>query len=145
MDRQFSPNSIWQYIFGQNQQQNPPYNPPGPPFGGGNQGPPFGPPFGGNTPPFGQPSGGGAPTTPPPSFVPQKKTTTGQVGIYAVDPGAIRPCTYRFVYIWLRGGVSYWAWLTFVGRESAAGFRWNGYRWVYFGVDLRRIESFTCY
>jgi hypothetical protein len=32
----------------------------------------------------------------------------------------------------------------FVGRNSVAGWRWNGFRWVYFGVDLRRIDSFVC-
>jgi hypothetical protein len=149
MDRQFNPNSIWQSIFGQNQQQqSPPFGPPRPPFG--QQGPPFGqqqgPPFGQQQgPPFGSPTGGGAPSSPPPSFVPQKSPSTGQVGVFAVDPGAIRPCTFQFVYLWLENGRSFWAWLTFVGRQSAAGFRWNGFRWVYFGIDLRQIQSFQCF
>jgi hypothetical protein len=67
------------------------------------------------------------------------------VGAYAVDPGAIRRCLYRYVYIWLENGRSFWAWLTFVGRTSVAGWRWNGYRWVYFGIDLSDIEAFVCY
>jgi hypothetical protein len=120
--------------------------PPRPPFGppGGPGGPGFGP----GGPGFG-PGGpqGGAPSGPPPKFTPSKAQAQsfGGPGVFAVDPGAIRPCRFRFVYIWLRNGNSFWAWLTFVGRNSASGYRWNGRRWVYFGIDLRRIDSFVCY
>ncbi|MDP4088543.1 MAG: hypothetical protein Q8930_04625 [Bacillota bacterium] len=93
-------------------------------------------------------SSGNVPTTPPPSFTPTKTAAqgaSGGPGTFAVDPGAIRPCTYRFIYIWPKRGMGFWAYLTYVGRRSAAGFRWNGRRWVYFGIDLRRIESFQCF
>lgn len=112
--------------------------------------PPFGLPFGQQfTPPFGPPSmtpGGasGPPSGPPPTFVPQQTQAQGP-GTFAVDPGAIRPCTFRYVYIWLNTRESFWAWLVYVGRRSAAGWRWTGYRWIYFGVDLRNIQSFVCY
>ncbi|WP_231868361.1 collagen-like protein [Fictibacillus phosphorivorans] len=117
---------------------------------GGGQG--FGPPGGG--PPGGPPGGGGgmAPTSAPPSFTPSQSQGysmqgggPGQVGVYAVDPGAIRPCLYQYVYIWPTWGPGFWAWLTFAGRRSIAGYRWIGYRWVYFGMDTRRISSFYCY
>ena len=62
----------------------------------------------------------------------------------AIDPGAIRPCKYRYVYIWLTNGTSFWAWLTYVGKKSVSGFKWTGDKWVYFGTDLRRIDSFIC-
>lgn len=117
--------------------------------------PPFGPPggFPGSEPggfPGGFPGGQGAPTTPPPSFTPsmsqaQSLAAPGGVGTLAVDAGALRPCRFRFVYLWLRNGNSFWAWLTFVGRTSVAGFRWTGRRWVYFGIDTRRINFFICY
>lgn len=88
-----------------------------------------------------------APSGPPPSFVPSKGGTqvksTPQTK--AVEPGAIRPCLYRYVYIWPRRGRGYWAYLVFIGRRSASGYRWNGRRWVYFGIDLRQIDSFQCY
>ena len=117
-----------------------------PPFG--QQGLPFGLPFGQQGPPFGPPSttpgaSSGPPSGPPPSFVPQQSQAQG-IGVFAVDPGAIRPCIFRYVYIWLNTGESFWAWLIFVGRRSAAGWRWTGFRWIYFGVDLRNIESFVC-
>jgi hypothetical protein len=64
---------------------------------------------------------------------------------YAVSPNSIRPWLYKYAYIWLRDGNSFWAWLTNVDRKSAAGWRWTGRRWVYWGTDLRRIDNFVCY
>jgi hypothetical protein len=128
-----------------------------PPFGGPFQPPfggPFQPPFGGpnpppfegpGQPPFGGPSQVGGPSAPPPTFTPQKPLQAEGIGVYAVDPGAIRRCLFRYVYLWLRNGQQFWAWLVFVGRQSASGYRWNGFRWVYFGVDLRQIDYFQCY
>lgn len=127
----------------------------GPGFGG-----PFGPGFGPSGPGFGGPSGPGfgppgsspaqqgGPSTPPPNFTPTKNTQSAKgagASVKFVDPGAIRPCVYQFIYIWPTREPGFWAWLTYVGRRSVAGFRWNGRRWVYFGMDLRRIESFQCY
>jgi hypothetical protein len=118
------------------------------PFYGGQFGPP-GPPPGvpGQPPrPPGPPAPGpgqqaGPPTTPPPAFVPAQ---TQQVGTFAVDPGAIRRCLYRFTYVWLTNRQQFWFYPTFIGRRSISGYRWNGWMWVYFGTDLRRIESFQC-
>ncbi|MHB1393887.1 MAG: hypothetical protein ACYCYE_12600 [Clostridia bacterium] len=112
-----------------------------PPVPGG-FGPQFPPPFSGQGPGFG-PSDG-PPSGPPPAITPQLAGPQG-IGIQAVDPGSIRRCRYRFVYLQLRNGREFWAWLTFVGRRSVAGWRWTGYRWVYFGISLRQIESFYCY
>jgi hypothetical protein len=109
---------------------------------------PFGPPFGqppGGGPPFGQPPGGESPSGPPPAFVPSQAAAQQSFGVMAVNPGAIRPCLFRFVYLWLDNGQQFWAWLVFVGPRSVAGWRWNGFRWIYFGVDTRSINSFVCY
>jgi len=62
-----------------------------------------------------------------------------------VSPGSIRPCRFQFVFIWPTFGNPFWAWLINVDRRSIAGFRWNGRRWVYFGMDLRRIAMFECF
>lgn len=103
----------------------------------------FGPPFG---PPSGGPGGqGGGPSGPPPNITPNKKTMLGGPSVQFVDPGAIRPCRNRFIYIWPSFGRPFWAWLTFVGPRSVAGFRWSGNRWRYFGMDLRQIDSFECF
>jgi hypothetical protein len=107
--------------------------------------PPFGPPSGppGGAPPFappGQGQGSGAPTSPPPSFVPQQQAQT-----FAVDPGGIARCLFRHTYVWLRGFQEFWFFPIFVGRNSVTGWRWTGFRWVYFGISLRQIQSFTCF
>ncbi|XMB87169.1 transporter [Mycoplasmatota bacterium WC44] len=88
----------------------------------------------------GGPSSGGAPTSPPPSIVPQQGPE-----LKAVDPGSIRGCLFRYTYVWPRFGFPYWFYPTYVGRKSVSGYRWNGYRWLYFGTDLRGINSFSCY
>ncbi|WP_310332267.1 transporter [Priestia megaterium] len=89
----------------------------------------------------GSPGGQQAPTAPPPAFIPQQQTATP----FAVDPGAISLCLFRNTYIWLRNGSSFWYFPIFVGPRSVAGFRWNGRFWTIFGIDTRRIVSFTCF
>jgi len=99
--------------------------------------------FGGFFPPFSPADQGpaaGPPTSPPPSFVP-----TQQVEAFAVDPGGIARCLFRYTYVWLRGFEQFWFYPTFVGRNSVSGYRWTGFRWVYFGISLRQIQSFTCF
>ncbi|MEW9699251.1 hypothetical protein [Paenibacillus sp. SI8] len=91
------------------------------------------------------PSAGGAqpPSSPPPSYTPAKPfSATGAVTF--VDPGAISRCLFRFTYVWLHNGRQFWFFPIFVGPTSVAGFRWEGFTWRYFGIDLRSIESFTC-
>ncbi|MDN4523766.1 transporter [Fictibacillus fluitans] len=132
----------FQFPGSQNSRQFPGGFPPGPP--GQQQGTGGFPPG----PPPGQ-SGqqaGSFPPGPPPTYVPQASPafTSGQAGTFAVDPGAIRPCLFRYVYIWQNNGQGFWAWLTFAGFRSIAGFRWNGFRWNYFGMDTNRISSFVC-
>lgn len=110
-----------------------------PPPGGGPMGPPgFQPPFG----PPGQGPQTGPPAAPPPSFVPAESQ---QVEAFAVDPGSIRGCLFRYTYVWLRNRQQFWFYPTFVGRRSVSGYRWNGFRWLYFGINLRQIRSFTCF
>lgn len=113
---------------------------PGGPGGpGGFPGGPGGFPGG----PGGAPGGGqagGPPTSPPPAYVPQEQVTA-----FAVDPGGIRRCMFRFTYIWLIDGRSFWFYPVFLGRNSIAGWRWSRRRgWVYYGMDLRQIRSFQC-
>lgn len=99
--------------------------------------PPFGPPAQGQQ--------GGPPVGPPPQQIPQQQQLQGQgPQVMAVDPGSIRGCLYRYTYVWLSRFQSFWFYPTFVGRRSVAGYRWTGFNWVYFGIDLNRIQSFTC-
>lgn len=86
----------------------------------------------------------GPPKTPPPNFTPQLSDVP-EASLMAVDSGAIAPCTFRFSYIWLKNGQSFWAYLVYVGKTSVSGWRYRGGNWVYFGIDLKEIKSFTCY
>jgi hypothetical protein len=106
--------------------------PPPPHQGGGFPGPPL---HGG-----GQQHHDGPPPGPPPSHIPQESVSS-----FAVEAGGLRPCLFRNTYIWLRNGRSFWYYPTFVGRTSTAGWRWNGWRWVFYGTDLNRIRSFRCF
>ena len=95
---------------------------------------------------------------PPPNFTPSKNTpgvksltqessvTKGkEAQTKAVSPGSISFCLFKFTYIWERGGRNYQAFLLNVDRKSVSGLRWFRGTWVYFGVDLNRIDSFICY
>lgn len=146
--------SFFQAIFGPRPPYQQPGRPPGrppywttpghgpgtapgapPPYAPGPGSPPFGP---GPTP---GPGLDGPPTSPPPTFTP----TQPQVGLLAVDPGGIRRCMYRYTYIWLTNQQQFWFYPTFVGRQSIAGYRWTGFSWTYYGIDLSYIASFQCY
>jgi hypothetical protein len=95
--------------------------------------------------PFSQGPHSGPPSAPPSFTPPLPQTQQHGISPLAIDQGAIRPCIFRFVYIWPRRGRGFWAWLTFVGPRSLAGFRWNRNNWRYFGMDLRNISSFQCF
>ncbi|GEL78101.1 hypothetical protein TMU01_23360 [Tenuibacillus multivorans] len=128
---------------GQGQGQGPGFSPgPGIPRPPGQQpGFPPGPPPGQP----GQGQGAGPPQSPPPQFTPQQGGQGGQFGVYAVDPGSIRGCLFRYTYVWLDNRQQFWFYPTFVGQRSISGYRWTGFFWVYYGVDLRRIDSFQCF
>ncbi|QGH35764.1 hypothetical protein GI584_17665 [Gracilibacillus salitolerans] len=107
--------------------------------GGPSSPPPFGPPD------FGQGPQGMPPTGPPPAQIPQQAQQLGDgPQLYAVDPGSMRGCLYRFTYVWLSRYNSFWFYPTYIGRRSVAGYRWTGFNWVYFGIDTERIQSFSC-
>jgi hypothetical protein len=109
-----------------------PPQPPPPHHGGG--GPGY-PPHDG-----GQHHHDGPPQGPPPGYIPHET-----VSQFAVEAGGLRPCLFRYTYIWLRNGRNFWFYPTFVGRTSTAGYRWNGRNWQYYGTDLNRIRSFRCH
>ncbi|WP_231860337.1 hypothetical protein [Bacillus sp. OxB-1] len=120
--------------------------PPGTGFPPGAGFPGQGGPPGGGFPGQGGPPGGGlgqqAPTTAPPNYTPAYPETQ----LFAVDPGGIRRCLYRFTFVWLSRRQGFWFFPVFVGRNSVAGYRWRNRqrRWEYFGIDLNRIDAFTC-
>ncbi|TDO08451.1 hypothetical protein DFO69_3853 [Bacillus subtilis] len=126
-----------------------------PGFGGGS-GPGIG---GGAVPGFGGGSGpgigggavpgfGGAPQGPPPSQIPAKpqKPQGTQGAAFLVEPITIRPCLFRFTYVWLTNGRSFWFFPIILGRRSVGGFYWDPSRrrWVYFALDTNLIDVVSC-
>ena len=103
--------------------------------------PPFRPPF--NQPPSDNISQRNYPPGPPPNIDPALGQT--DPSLKAVSPRPLRSCRYQYVYIWLEDGRNFWTYLTYVGRRSVAGYKWIGYRWVYFGTDTDNISEYTCY
>lgn len=95
----------------------------------------------------------GMPKGAPPNYTPNKNAPGVQsfnlggptISPQAVSANSIRFCLYKYTYIWERNGRNYWAFLLNVDRRSVSGFRWTGRYWIYFGIDLRRIDSFVCY
>ncbi|SHK08702.1 hypothetical protein SAMN02745163_03190 [Clostridium cavendishii DSM 21758] len=98
---------------------------------------------------------GGSPMGPPPAYIPAKNDTkvksfspsgdSNNPNMKYVSGGSLKPCLYRYTYIWQNNGRSYWAYLTRIDPRSVSGWRWLGFRWVFFGVDTNRIDSFVCY
>lgn len=87
---------------------------------------------------------GNPPNTPPPSVPPTKPTKNGP-NVKAIDPASIQFCKYKFTYIWPFRGKPFWMWIVYIGRKSISGWRWTGRTWAYSGIDVNRIDSFTCY
>ncbi|MGL4772256.1 MAG: DUF3824 domain-containing protein [Clostridium sp.] len=90
---------------------------------------------------------------PPPNYIPSKKDKNVQTLTFSpnspntkfISSNAISFCLYQYTYIWETNGRSYWTYIFNVDRFSVSGLRWIGYYWVYFGVDIRSIDSFVCY
>lgn len=91
----------------------------------------------------------------PPPYIPSKNDKGVQNLNFGISESGINPtnvsaksirfCLFKFTFIWQKNGRNYWSYLIHADRRSVAGFRWVGWRWVYFGVDLRKIDSFICY
>ncbi len=107
------------------------------------------------------PQGSNLNVGPPPNFIPSKdtagvkslnqqpqgknKSKGNSPQTKAVSPGSISFCLFKFTYIWERSGRNYWAFLLNVDKKSVSGLRWFRGTWVYFGVDINKIDSFICY
>jgi len=82
---------------------------------------------------------GAAPTNPPPSTIPKQ-----QPGSLSIDPGALRGCLYRDTYLRLVNRTSFWFHPTYIDYFTTTGFKWDGYAWIPWRIDLDRIISFQC-
>ncbi|WP_336775721.1 transporter [Paenibacillus sp. MMO-58] len=69
----------------------------------------------------------------PPPYVPPKPPVS-----YVID------CINNYTYVWLRDGQQFWYYPTSVESFGISGFRWNGYTWLYYGIDPRLVEAVSC-
>ncbi|MDL5613701.1 hypothetical protein [Bacillus halotolerans] len=92
--------------------------------------------------------GGGAPQGPPPHKKPAKPTKPQGLhgAAYLVEPVLIQPCLFRFTYVWLTNGSSFWFYPVILGRESVGGFYWDAshHRWFYYALDTKHIDVVSC-
>lgn len=94
--------------------------------------PSFGPPG------FGPPPVGQMPLGPPPSFAPSLPP-------FGIGTSGIQSCLFRNTYIWMFNGTGFWFFLTAVGREFIAGFRWSSRSgWRFQTIARRNIRSYEC-
>ncbi|MDP4142989.1 MAG: hypothetical protein Q8936_00705 [Bacillota bacterium] len=83
------------------------------------------------------------PKNPPPNYTP-KLSDVPVPNLILVEFGAISPCIFKNTYIWLKNGESFWSYLTFISRNSVAGWRYINNRWVYFTTNLNQIKNYIC-
>lgn len=85
------------------------------------------------------------PSTNPPPFIPSKSQSLNNINISGLtsDGSALKPLMFKFIYIWLRDGSNFWSWTTFIYGGHIGGFRWTGYHWENFEVDLRKIDGYS--
>ncbi|MDU6266748.1 MAG: hypothetical protein E6600_19910 [Anaerocolumna aminovalerica] len=124
----------------------PGFPPGGPGFPPGGPGfPPGGPGFppGGPGPTPGGPGLPGReqfapPRSAPPEFTPLTPRTP-------VNIRQIGRCLFRFTFIWLRNGNSFWFYPVFLTGNILIGFRWGRRGWEYTILNTRRIIFFQCF
>lgn len=82
----------------------------------------------------------------PPNFIPIKSQSINlSMTVLGVDDTILRSCIFCHIYLWLRDGIEFWSWISFIGGGHIIGWRWSKFHWINFELDLRKIESFICY
>ncbi|MGL5635153.1 MAG: hypothetical protein ACRDDL_08845 [Sarcina sp.] len=76
----------------------------------------------------------------------KKSITDIKKPAHSVSSPALSCCLNGMTYIWQNDGKEYWAYIFYIDQLCFVGWRWNIYvnDWVYFGVDLSKIEAFSC-
>lgn len=90
--------------------------------------------------------GSGAPTSAPPQQIPNKPQKPQGNFAYMIDANVLQPCLYRFTYVWLTDGSSFWFYPVALGANSVGGYYWdwNTFRWNYYALDTKYIDVVNC-
>lgn len=91
------------------------------------------------------------PVGPPPPFIPSEtesiyESTGGGTGFFlTVDHSTFSTCMFMYVYIWFKDGTGFWSWINYVDNNTIAGWRWSGYNWTYFRLNINSVKGFGCF
>lgn len=91
------------------------------------------------------------PYGPPPPFTPSEiqiiyqQFSTSPNAYMVVSSSVIKTYMFRYVYIWLKDGTGFWAWINYVDNAFIAGWRWNGSNWVPFKLEIRTINLLAAF
>lgn len=91
-----------------------------------------------------------SPEIPPPNLVPLKdkgkaEGNTKIPGKNIIAPSSLNHCLFKFTYIWLDNGLSFWSKPVAITNESVFAWVWNGVSWNYINIYLYLINTFLCY
>lgn len=79
------------------------------------------------------------PKNPPPNYTPKIPTS-----VSSIEYNIISPCVYKYTYLWLKNGESFWSYIVYVGKRAVSGWRYKRGRWIHFSSHLKQIKNFTC-
>lgn len=87
------------------------------------------------------------PQSSPPPFIPSKTevSSSGNSVVKDISEENMTACLNKFTYVWQLNGRSYWACITNCDKKSLSGWRFIAFKWIYFGVDLKKIECYISY
>ena len=87
------------------------------------------------------------PQSSPPPFIPSKTeiSNSGNSVVKDITTENMKDCFNKFTYVWQLNGRSYWAYITSCDKKSLSGWRFIAFKWIYFGVDLSKIECYISY
>jgi hypothetical protein len=75
----------------------------------------------------------GPPKSPPPKKKPPKPKTS-----YIID------CIHQYTYVWPKRGMSFWFYPTRIEKGEVSGYKWNGKKWIFYGLDEKSISQVAC-
>lgn len=79
------------------------------------------------------------PLSPPPNFFPTKTQALNKMEL------SIDNIINKYAYIWLKDRAQFWTWITFAVGERIGGWRWNGFIWDNFEIDISKVDSIVIY
>jgi hypothetical protein len=85
------------------------------------------------------------PTDAPPNSIPIKSKCFNNINLagLSIHGDVLKPLMFKKIYMWLRDGTEFWCWISYICGSHLGGFRWDGYHWVNFEIDLRKIDVYS--